>query len=403
MSFNPQLLRNDFPILNNKKFIYFDNACTTLRPQKVIEKGNQYYFEHPSCHNRAVHAFGKETTREVELARDLAKNFINALYSSEIVFTRNATESLNIVAHGLDLKKDDVIVTTSLEHNSNLIPWKEIANKKGIIHKVFNINPSDEKFDLNAFKNFIHSEKVKLVSLIHVSHVTGMILPIKEIIQICHENQAKVLIDAAQSISLLKIDVQELDIDFLVFSLHKMFGPSGMGILYAKKSELQKLNPLYLGGETVSDSYYDKYTLAEIPYRFEAGLQNYSGILAAGEAFQYVGELKKQSIFDHEVKLNQIITDNLRKNTKVVILGPQNPELRPSIVNFYIKEKDMGEISILLDKTKSIMVRSGVHCCHAWYHHHQLKPSLRLSLAPYNTIEEAELFNQTINGIIQFL
>ena len=406
MSIDSKKIRADYPLLNKKINgqlpIYFDNACTTLRPESVISKSQSYYTDHPACHNRAVHKFGKETTKEYEGARATVARFLNADKAQEIVFTRNTTEGLNLVANGLDFKKGETVLTTSMEHNSNLIPWQMLAMDKGIQHKLVDIKKDDQSFDLESYKRAFTEGKIKLVSVFHTSNVTGITLPIKEMVQIAHDNGALFLLDAAQAIAHQKINVKDLGVDFLAFSFHKAFGPSGVGALYGKFEFLQKLKPLLYGGETVLDATYDSFTFSETPYRLEAGLQNYAGAMGGAEALRYIEKISPENFHVHEVKINSFITKELEKHSNVHIIGPKEAELRSGILNFYIKNKDMGELSILLDESKNIMTRSGFHCAHAWFHKEELPPTLRLSFSVYNTMEEAETFVGIMNQIIKF-
>lgn len=406
MSLDTKKIRADYAVLGKKVGgqlpIYFDNACTTLRPESVIKASQAYYTDHPACHNRAVHKFGKQTTKEYEAARSTVARFLGADKPQEIVFTRNTTEGINLIANGLDFKKGDIVLTTNMEHNSNLIPWQMLAMEKGIVHKLVDIKKDDQAFDLESYKKIFTEGKVRLVSVFHTSNVTGMSLPIKEMVQIAHENGALFLLDAAQAIAHQKINVKELDVDFLAFSFHKAFGPSGFGSLYGKFELLQKLKPLLYGGETVLDADYTSFTFAETPYRLEAGLQNYAAAMGGAEALRYIEKLGIQRFHQHEVKINQLITKELLKHSNIEILGPKEAELRSGILNFSLKNKDMGELSILLDESKNIMTRSGFHCAHAWFHKENLPPTLRLSFSIYNTQEEAETFVSVINQIIQF-
>lgn len=397
--------RKHFPSINNSdnKHIYFDNACVTLKTENVIKKSTEYYEKYPACHNRSIHSYGKKTSSEVNTSREAFKKFINAKNNSEVIFTKNTTESLNMIARGINFNKGDSIVTTSIEHNSNLLPWQVASFQKGLSHKIIDIAPTSNCFEIEQYKKAFLNSNVKIVSVAHVSHVTGMILPIKEMIDIAHENGALFILDAAQSMTTHQVDVQHLDIDFLATSIHKMFGPSGVGILYGKQELLEKISPTYIGGETVINSTFNSYELAPLPARLEYGLQNYSGIISSQEAISFINQVKQKSISENNLNLNKALTSAILQIPKVKILGPIDPELRPSMLNFQINDLDMGEISILLDKTRNIMTRSGVHCAHAWYNHHQLKPSLRISFSIYNTIEEVEVLIETLSQIKHFI
>ncbi len=401
MAYDINKIRKDFSALNQsiggKPPIYFDNACMTLRPRSMVEAMNEYYFKYSGCHRRAIHKFGKITTAQYQKSRETVRGFINARDSKEIIFTRNTTESINLVANSFSFKEGDVVVTTDLEHNSNLIPWQVLSKKKGIIHKVFSLN-EDFIFDLEKFKKVL-AQGVKLVSIFHTSHVVGCSLPVDQIIQLAHQHQALVLLDCAQSLGHKDIDVRKLDVDFLVFSFHKLLGPSGMGALYAKQELLDDMEPFLVGGETVDDADYNSFMLASIPDRFESGLQNYAGAIGSGAALNYLKAIGMKNIQEQELKLNSFITKEILNLPRVRLLGPTNPELRGGIINFYLEGMDSGELSIILDQTNNIMVRSGFHCSHPWYKKYNLSPTIRVSVYFYNTIEEAEVFTHTLKKI----
>lgn len=404
MVYDIKKIREDFPVLNQiidgKPPIYFDNACMSLKPKQVIEAMNEYYFNHPGCHKRAIHKFGKMTTLRYKRAREAVQKFINARDSGEIIFTRNTTEGINLVANSFPFKKGDVILSTELEHNSNFLPWQVLSTKKGVVHRTFPLS-QDLTFDLEKFKDVL-SQEIKLVSIFHTSHISGYTLPIEEIIRLSHQYGALVLVDGAQSISCQKIDVQKLDADFFAFSFHKMLGPTGMGALYAKRRLLENMQPFLIGGETVDDVDYGFFILSEIPDRFESGLQNYAGAMGAEAAIRYLTNIGIEQIEEHQLKLNEFITDEILKFSKIKLLGSKDPKLRAGIINFYIEGMDSGELSIILDQTNNIMTRSGLHCCHAWYKKYKLPPTLRASVYFYNSIEEAQIFVQTLKKIIKY-
>ncbi|WP_372654543.1 aminotransferase class V-fold PLP-dependent enzyme [Halobacteriovorax sp.] len=402
MTINISKLREDFPVFkNNKKFTYFDNACTSLRPRSVIEAMNEYYELHPSCHNRTLHSFGVQTTKKFEGARKVVSEFIGASNPKEIIFTRNTTEAINIISKGINWQSGDRILTSDMEHNSNLLPWQFLVKEKGVLLNHFEIN-DQYSVNLEEFEKILSENKYKLVSFHHTSNVTGSSLPVKELTEIAKKYGALVLIDCAQAMTTSTINVEELNADFIAFSFHKCLGPSGIGALYGKIDALEQLTPMLYGGETVIDSTYESCTFSEIPYRFEAGLQNYSGAFGARAAIEYIKSIGISNISNHIVKLNSILTEALLKEDRVTILGPKDPPLRGGIVNFLVEGLDLGQISLILDKSHRIMVRSGVHCCHSWYHKKELKPSLRVSLGPYNTEEEVRHFIEVILPIIRF-
>jgi len=361
-----------------------------------------YYTKHPSCHRRAVHAFGNLTTKKYDEARKTVKKHINAHDDAEVIFTRNTTESINIVARSLSFSEGDIVLTSDAEHNSNLLPWQFLSQREGTLLRTFAIQPHDAFGNLDQFKEWLKGGKVKLVSTFHTSHVTGISQPIKEMAALAHEYGAKVLLDAAQGLPHHEIDVQDLGVDLLAFSFHKVFGPTGMGALYGKRECLESWEPLIVGGNAVEEADYGSCTFCAMPEKFEGGLQDYAGVIGSAAALKYLNQVGVKEVGRHERELNAFITEELSRFPRVKILGPANASLRGSIINFLAEEMDAGEISILLDKAKNIMTRSGVHCCHAWYHKYDLTPSLRVSLSAYNTLEEAQLFLKTLHGMLKY-
>jgi len=376
---NINKIRQDFPILSkDNPVIYFDNACSTLRPRQVIDAMNEYYNEYPSCAGRSGHELGERVTKEINAARQIVADFIGAK-KEEIIFTKNTTEAINLVANSLDFKKDDVVLTSRKEHNSNLLPWI-MLNKKSVQHKV-----------IENFEEDLKKYKPRLVALCFTSNLDGESISAKEMIKIAHKHGAVVLLDAAQTAGHQKINVRDLDVDFLAFSGHKMMGPSGTGVLYGKKKNLEQMAPFMLGGGTVTSSTYDFFRLAPLPDCFEAGLQNYSGIIGLGVAIKYLKDIGFENIKAQEEKLNKIITDGLLEIPKIKILGPQDYKLRGGIVSFYTEAIDSHQIMILLSKA-GIAVRSGQFCVHSWFDANKIKDAVRASFYFYNTEEEAEKF-----------
>ncbi len=394
--YNVDKIREDFPILS-KPIIYMDSACMSLKPKQVVDKINEYYNEYSACAGRSSHSFATKVETEVSKSRKELKNFINADSDSEIIFNRNTTEGINLIANSLNFKQGDEVIISDKEHNSNLIPWLKLK-KKGIALKIVESNP-DNTFNIeNLEKSF--SEKTKLVSVVHTSNLDGVENPIKDIAKITHQNNALLLVDAAQAAPGKVVDVKTLDVDFMAFSGHKMLGPTGTGVLYGKKALLEKLDQFLVGGETVIDSTYDNYKPEEIPMRFEAGLQDYSGIIGLGEACRYLKKVGLKNIANHEIKLNQIITESLTDD-KIDLIGPKEAEKRSGIFSFNIKDMDVHNISRILDKSKGIMTRSGAHCVHSWFNKHNSKGSVRASLYLYNTEEETVVFADEIKKIIK--
>ncbi|MFA6301114.1 MAG: cysteine desulfurase [Candidatus Paceibacterota bacterium] len=396
-------IRADFNILNGKNGnipIYFDNACMSLKPNQVLEAMNDYYSNYPACAGRSSHKLGDKVTQKIKEARQTVAEFINAKDEKEIIFTRNTTEGINLLANSFGLKKGDIVLVTDKEHNSNLIPWLSLRDKVGIVVKIIPAN-EDGTFNLDNFSKLIAG--AKLVSLVHTSNLDGVTNPAKEIIKFAHDNGALVCLDAAQSIPHRKIDVQDLDVDFLVFSGHKMLGPTGTGVFYGKKELLEKLAPFLVGGDTVEFSTYDDYKMLPLPEKFEAGLQDYAGIIGLGEAVKYLSQFDWADITEHELKLNTYITEELKKIPQIKIIGPEDPKLRSGIIDFYIEEMDMHKFAIMLDEMANISIRSGRHCVHSWFDSKKIYNSARISLYLHNTMTEAEALITNINKITKIL
>lgn len=401
---NPDKIREDFPILNSKldgkPVVYFDNACMTLKPRQVVEATNNYYYDFPGCAGRSMHKVGKMVTDQIDKSRSVIQKFIGAKRSSEIVFTRNTTEGLNLVAKSMNWNPGDKIIISDKEHNSNLLPFQRLSSigvKTAVV-------PSDEiaEFDLEKFKEMI-DETVRLVSLGHTRNLDGSSVPAREIIRIAHDHGAHVMLDAAQSAPHKEINVKNLNVDFLAFSGHKMLGPTGTGVLYGKQELLEKLNPYNVGGETVVDATYDTAEFEKPPHKFEAGLQHYAGIVGLAEACNYLSKIGMSEIQKHEIRLNQIITEGLEKIDGLNIIGPDNPEKRSGIVSFYIEGVDPHQIALLLDNSNNIMIRSGAHCNHAWFNSHKLQGSARASCYIYNTEFEAQQFVEEATKVIDLI
>ncbi|MFA5894783.1 MAG: cysteine desulfurase [Candidatus Shapirobacteria bacterium] len=393
--------RKDFSILTNNKWVYFDNACQSLRPQAVIDAITEYYQEYPACSGRSMHSLATKVTQKCDEARTIVSKFIGAKRKEEIIFTRNTTEGINLIAHSLELQTGDVVITSDKEHNSNLIPWQMLVKKIGIVHKIIPSN-SDNTFNLKAFEMAM-SGKVKLVSMGFTSNLDGVTIPASEIIRIAHKHGSLVLLDAAQTAPHQKIDVSNLDVDFLAFSGHKMLGPSGMGVLYGKYNLLEKLSPFMVGGDTVSSSTYTSHEFLPPPEKFEAGLQDYAGIIGLGEACKYITKIGFLEIEKHEHELNAYISQELLKIPNLKIIGPQNSSLRSGIISFYIEGIDHHQIALILNQSANIMVRSGQHCVHSWFNDRQIKGSVRVSVYFYNTIEDARLFVESLKKVLLVL
>lgn len=400
--FDANKYRQDFAILNkpDQKLVYFDNACMSLKPKQVVEAMDEYYNEYPACAGRSSHRLSERATKAHHQARSSVAKFLSAKQDSEIIFTRNTTESINIVANCLDLRAGDVVLTTDKEHNSNLVPWLLLAKRKGIVHRVLPSLP-DNTFDLEAYQEAVKG--VKLVSMVLTSNLDGVSIPAKAIIDIAHANGALVMLDAAQAVLHQKIDVVALGVDFLALSGHKMIGPTGTGVLYGKLELLNKLEPWLVGGDTVAWTSYDDYEMLPLPERFEAGLQDYAGLIGLGVAAEYLMKLDWQMVAEHEAMLNAKITEIITASPKVKIIGPSDSCLRSGVVSFYIPGFDSHQIALMMDQMAGVMMRSGQHCVHAWFKSRGIATSARASVAFYNNLEDVEIFKTAFNKIIQII
>jgi len=372
----------------------------TLKPKQVVEALTSYYYNHPGCHGRTSHLFGAETTQAYDQSREIVKRFINASSSDEIIFVRNATEGLNIIANCLDLKENDIVVSSDIEHNSNLLPWQLVERKKRIKRVSVSTNP-DTSFNLDNFKSVL-TERVKLVSVLYTSNLSGITFPVEDIIRLAHDHGALVCIDAAQAALCKPIDVKKLNVDFMVMSLHKMWGPSGMGVLYGKRKFLELFPQFLTGGETVEDAtWYDHILEASIPKRFEAGLQDYAGVIGSGAAVEYINKLGQKRIHQMIIELNEYATDKILKLNEIELIGPETPEKRSGILNFFIKGLNVGDVARLLNEAENIMTRFGKHCVHSWFNKNNYPDSLRVSFSAYNTFEEIDILIATLRNIIK--
>lgn len=404
MSNISEKIRKDFPAINQvhkkKPVVYLDNACMTLKPKSVTDAIMDYYHKFPGCHGRTNHLFGAETTKSYDRAREKIRKFFNAAYFEEIVFVRNSTEGLNILANTIDFQPGDIVVTSDIEHNSNLLPWQNLEKNKGIKRIIVPTN-DDTTFNIDTFRESI-DEKVKLVSILYTSNLTGVSFPVEDIIHTAHQKGAMVCLDAAQSGLYCPIDVQKLNVDFLVTSIHKMWGPTGVGILYGKKEHLEQLPQFLTGGETIYDTTYESATTADLPDKFEAGLQNYAGVAGAGAAIEYIKKVSQEKIKSQVQELNAYASSKIAEITGIKLLGPESPALRSSIINMLLDGIDAADAAKILNESENIMVRFGKHCVNSWFNKRKLPDSLRVSFSAYNTFEEIDALTAALKNIMKF-
>jgi len=398
-------IRQEFPLLQERRkgkpIIYFDTACQSLRPQSVIDAINGYYLKSSACMGRSMHYLAAEVTKGCDESRKTIARFLNASKKEEILFTRNTTEGINLVAHSLQFKKGDVILVSAKEHNSNLLPWQQLVQKQGAILKIIPSKP-DNTFDLESFEKLL-SGGVKLVAIGSTSNLDGLTIPMATIVKNAHAAGALVLLDAAQTAPHQKIDVKALNVDFLAFSGHKMMGPSGTGILYGKYTLLEQMDPFMVGGETVSSTTYESGIFLPPPEKFEAGLQDYAGIIGLEAAVKYLQKIGFDSIQKQEHLLNAAISDGLMDVPGITLIGPHDPALRGGIFSFYKQGVDSHQIALMLDQVANIEVRSGQHCVHSWFHAHKLAGSVRVSFYFYNTLDEVHTLLENFHQIAKVL
>ena len=393
-------IRQDFPSYssNPEGHIYLDSACQSLRPRQVIEAMDDYYKNFPACGGRSVHRYATKVSIKLEESRERVAHFINAEDPAEVVFTKNCTESLNLVAKGMKLKHGDVVVTTDIEHNSNHVPWLELQRSVGIQRR-YSWSTEDGCFDIESFKSTMDG-RVKLVSMVQTNNVNGTSIPIKDVTEIAHDHGAIVMIDGAQSAPHFPVDMRKMGIDLFGMSFHKMLGPSGMGALYGRAEVLDKLDPLISGGGSVLETTYDSATYLPLPEKLEAGLQNYSGIIGSGEAVEYLRRIGMEDVAEHERSLNTIITEGLANVPEVEVLKPLDPKLRGGIFSFNVKGMRSHDVAMILDEMAKIMIRSGNHCAHPYFEARKMEGCARTSLYIYNDREECKKFVEAVKRLV---
>ncbi|MDD4149094.1 MAG: cysteine desulfurase [Bacteroidales bacterium] len=398
-------IRKDFPILgtqvNKKPLVYFDNAATTQKPQIVIDTITEYYSKYNANIHRGIHFLSNFATDATEKARETAQKFINADSIEEIIFTSGTTEAINLVAFSFGetfIKKNDEIIVSEMEHHSNIVPWQMLCERKGAILRVIPFNDLGE-LELEKLHGLINS-KTKIIAITQVSNALGTINPIKEIIKIAHKANVPVLIDGAQAVQHIKVDVKELDCDFYVFSGHKLYGPTGTGILYGKKEILEKMAPYKGGGEMIAKVSFEKTTYNSLPFKFEAGTPNYIDSIALAKAIEYITDLGLDNIYKYETELLEYATKELKKINRLKIIG--EAKHKSSVISFIIDGVHPSDAGTLLDQM-GIAIRTGTHCAEPVMQHFGIGGTIRASFAFYNTFDEIDSFVKSLNYIIPLL
>ncbi len=395
---NVSSLRKDFPTIRNGKSVYLDSACQSLKPDCVIEKMLSYYNEFPACGGRSVHSMGTRVSMEMDETREKLARFFGCDDPNEFIFTKNCTEGMNTVARGFGLKKGDAVMTTDVEHNSNHVQWLEMASEIGI-KRVYCRTSDRGEFDIEEFKK-VMNKNVKLVSMGHVSNITGCTVPVKEVTEIAHDYGAAVAIDGAQAAPHIPVDLKDLDVDFYAASLHKMLAPTGVGFLYGKAERLKELKPLMYGGGIVGLTTYDTVKISPAPEKFEAGLENYSGIIGSSAALDYLSKVGMKNIAEHETHLQRVIQDALGGIDRISIVGPEDPAKRGGVFSFNIAGLNSHDVAMMLDNMDSIMIRSGMHCAHPFFVSRNIDGCARASVYLYNDENDVKRFTEATKKIV---
>ena len=397
-------IRNDFPVLrqtvNGKPLVYFDNAATTQKPVQVIDRISNYYLNENSNVHRGVHELSMKATETYENARSYIAGFIHAADSSEIVFTRGTTEAINLVASSLEsfISKGDEILITSMEHHSNLVPWQQLCFRKGARLVVVETQENGE-IDLESLKNAL-TDKTRLAAFAHISNVLGTINPVKEMTRLAHEAGSAVLIDGAQALAHIPVNVQDIGCDFYAFSGHKAYAPMGIGALYGKKEWLNQLPPYQFGGEMIDQVYLDKTTFNVLPYKFEAGTPNVAGALGLEAALRYMESYGIENIRAYEDSLLALAMEELQKIDGLRIIGTAAE--KTAVISFVVDGVHPYDLGTLLDKM-GVAVRTGNHCAQPLVESFGLTGTVRMSLAMYNTKEEMSTFMGALQKALAML
>lgn len=399
--FDVNRIRQDFPILEEKIYgkplVYLDNGATSQRPLPVIEKMTEYYLKYNSNVHRGVHYLSNVCTDANEEARRIVQRFIRAASEKEIIFTRGTTESINLIAYTYGeafIEEGDEILVTEMEHHANIVPWQMLCERKGAILKVVPFTDKGE-LDKEAFGRLL-TDRVKLVGVAYVSNVLGTVNPVREIIAQAHRCGAKVLIDSAQAIQHIPVDVQELDCDFFVFSAHKIYGPTGVGVLYGKEELLNQMPPWQGGGEMIREVRFEKTTYNELPFKFEAGTPDFIGIIGLGEALKYVESVGIEHFAGYEHQLLEYAMEQMKRIPGMRIFG--EAACKSSVLSFAVGNIHHSDVGLLLDKM-GIAVRTGQLCAEPVMQHYGVTGMVRASLAMYNTEQEIDIFCRGIEKV----
>lgn len=396
------IIRDNFPVLdqlvNGHNLVYFDNAATTQKPKIVIDAVRDYYSDYNSNIHRGAHHLAERATSAYEDTRRTIKEFINAYEEEEIIFTYGTTDAINLISSSYgrsQLKPGDEVIISAMEHHSNIVPWQMVCEEKKALLKVVPINEKGE-LKLEEFESLLN-EKTKIVSVVHVSNALGTINDIQQIIELTHKYGAIAVVDGAQASAHLDINVQKLNCDFYAFSAHKVFGPTGVGVLYGRRKYLEEMPPYRGGGEMIKEVTFEKTTYNEIPYKFEAGTPNIAGVIGFNSAIKYFNSLDKKQIQSHEQLLLDYLTSGLKNIPGVQIIGEASQKI--GVVSFIIEGLHHFDVGMMLD-ARGIAVRTGHHCTQPLMNLFKIEGTIRVSFSIYNTLEEAEIFLSALSKIV---
>jgi len=388
--FLPAKLRDDFaPLALPDPPAFLDNACMTLKPRPVVDAVRAWYEETPVCGGRGVYDLSHEVARRVEAGRAALSRLVGAPSPGSVVWTKNCTEAINLVAHAFPFEKGDVVLTSDREHNSNLVPWQVAARRRGIRHEVLPSGP-DGSFDLDALDRRLAAGDVRLVSVVHASNLDGATLPVNRIARLARAAGARTLVDGAQAAGHMRVDVEAMGADFYALSVHKMYGPTGVGALVAREEALASLDAFMTGGDTVAGVTYEGHRLLDGAGRFEAGLQNYASLVAVEPTVRYLESIGLEAIERHERAFTARVARALRDIEGVATLGERDPAKRGGVTAFGVAGLDPDEVAILLADRHGVLVRSGDHCAHAWFAARGVDGSVRASAGLYNGADDAD-------------
>lgn len=402
--FNVHTVRKDFPILNEKvngkQLIYFDNGATSQKPQTVIDSLDEYYSKYNANIHRGVHHLSQVATLAYEDARATISNYLGADQTHEIIFTKGTTDGINLVAFSFGelMQKGDEIIISAMEHHSNIVPWQMLCERKGCVLRIIPMFENGE-LDLEAYENML-SDKTKLVSVTHISNALGTINPIKKMIAQAHKVGAKFLVDAAQSVQHMPVNVKDLDCDFLALSGHKIFAPTGVGILYGKEEILNQMPPYQGGGDMIATVSFEKTTYNVLPHKFEAGTPHIAGGIGLGEAFRYLESLDMEGLQRHESVLLSYATERLKEIDGIIFYGQAKE--KASVISFLVEGTHPYDVGTLLDKM-GVAVRTGHHCTQPIMDFFNIPGTIRASFAFYNTKEEVDIMISALNRAVTML